>query len=93
MVRFLLHDAHKDCYRQFGHPSGILAFRTRDLAEDFRHLAGKLFVEEKRWRVVELDESDFSVLVSECSPQGNYYERVSEDTYELCTIRTPLAGV
>jgi len=93
MTRFLLHDSHGDCYRQFGHPSGVLTFPSRDLAENFRHLAGKLIVEEKRWRVVELDESDFSVLVAECNPHGKYYERVSEDSYKLRTIGTPLAAV
>ncbi len=93
MTMFLLHDSHQDRYRQFGHPSGVLTFRSRDLAEDFRYHAGRLFVEEKRWRVVELDESDFSVLVTECNQQGDYYERVSDDSYKLRTAATPIAAV
>lgn len=93
MARFLLHDARKGCYRQFGHPSRVLAFPNRDLAEDFKYHAGKLFVEEKRWRVVELDESDFSILAAAWNPQGEYYERVSEDSYQLRTTRSPLAAV
>jgi hypothetical protein len=93
MARFLLHDSHKDCYRQFGRPAGVLTFRNRDLAEDFRYHAGKLVVEEKRWRVVELDEPDFSVLVAKCNQHGKYYERVSEDTYKLRTIEMPSSAV
>lgn len=86
MPRFVLHDVDKDGYRQFGRPPGVLAFKSRHLAEDFRDHAGKLFVEEKRWRIREVSEPDFSTLVLQCNPHGEYYERVGEDTYEPCSL-------
>lgn len=93
MSRIVLHDAHKDGYRQFGRPPGVLTFKSRHLAEDFRHHAGRLFVEETRWRIVEVDELDFSTLVLKCNPVGRYYERVGEDLYEPCTLEASVAAL
>jgi len=89
----VLHDAHTDGYRQFGQPLGVLTFKSHDLAEDFRHHAGRLFVEENRWRIQELSEPHFSALVWRCNPHGEYYERVAEDLYESCTLEADMAAV
>jgi hypothetical protein len=93
MSRIVLHDADKDGYRQFGRPPGVLTFKSRDLAEDFRYHAGKLFVEERRWRILELSEPDFSTLVLKCNLHGRYYERVGEDMYESCTLEATVASL
>lgn len=86
MSRIVLHDANENGYRQFGRPAGVLTFKSRDLAEDFRYHAGKLFVEEKRWRIMEVSELDFSTLVRKFNPRGKYYERIGEDSYKVCSL-------
>lgn len=93
MSRFVLHDAEKDGYRQFGRPPGVLTFKSRNLAEDFRHHAGKLFVEENRWRIMEVSEPEFLTLVLKCNPLGRYYERVGEDRYESCTLEATVTAL
>ena len=93
MYRIVLHDADRDGYRQFGRPPGMLTFKNRDLAEDFHYHAGRLFVDEKRWQILEVSEPDFSNLVLKCNPHGKYYERVGEDSYEVCTVRAAMAAL
>jgi hypothetical protein len=92
MFRIVLHDAQSDGYRQFGQPPGVLTFKSRDLAEDFRYHAGRLFMEERRWRIVEVSEPDFLTMVLKCNPHGKYYERVGEDSYEARTLEATLAA-
>ena len=86
MVRILLHNERDERYKAIGGPAGLLTFRTRELAEDYRRQAAKLFEEDNGWQVVEVREAHFKLAVLECSESGEYYERVNRERYDLLCL-------
>lgn len=86
MVRILLHNEQDETYKVLARPDGLLTFRTRELAEDYRKHAGQLFEEEQGWRVIEVRETQFKIAVLQCNDDGEYYERVNRERYDRLSL-------